>query len=141
MKYAIIKEKESNDEQTLSDYDNVNHYSEQDNKIRSSADIVSLSTSMTSSAQYDHCPMTFTGEQQNKQETKRTNDDHDYILVHQQKAIAQLTTMNNRSDTGLRDDDEEYVQSTRIFDNEEYEGILSDHSESSDDFRLVDFFY
>ncbi|CAF5076017.1 unnamed protein product, partial [Rotaria magnacalcarata] len=146
-KCTIIKPQEKDDEQTLSAYDNVAYYSEQNNKIRSHVDVTSLISSMTSSMQDNHCPMTFTGEQLNKQETKRTNgqdgeeeeddyDDDDYFIVDQQKAIDQLTMMNNESETEVEeeyDHDDEHFESTRLFDTGQHDGMLSDESQYSDD--------
>ncbi|CAM4769790.1 unnamed protein product [Rotaria magnacalcarata] len=148
-KCTIIKPQEKDDEQTLSAYDNVAYYSEQNNKIRSHVDVTSLISSMTSSMQDNHCPMTFTGEQLNKQETKRTNgqdgeeeeddyDDDDYFIVDQQKAIDQLTMMNNESETEVEeeyDHDDEHFESTRLFDTGQHDGMLSDESQYSDDLR------
>ncbi|CAF4935046.1 unnamed protein product, partial [Rotaria socialis] len=138
-KCTIIKSQEKDDEQTLSAYDNVAYYSEQNNKIRSHVDITSLISSMTSSMQDNHCPMTFTGEQLNKQETKRTNeqegdeeddydDDDDYFIVDQQKAIDQLAMMNNESETEVEeeyDHEDEHFESTRLFDTGQHDGMLS----------------
>ena len=61
-KYTIVKEKEC-----LSDYDNANHYSQQDIKIRSNVDNVSLNKSMTLSMLQDHCRRISTDEQLNQQ--------------------------------------------------------------------------
>ncbi|CAF1116758.1 unnamed protein product [Rotaria sordida] len=152
IKCTIIKEKETDDEQTLSVYDNVNYYSEQNNKIRSHADNVSLNLPMTSSIQDNHCPMTFTGEQLNKQEKKRTNeqqeedddndddddDDDDYFIVDQQKTIDQLTMMNNENEIENDeeyDHDNEHFESTRLYDNGQHDGNLSDESQYSDDLK------
>ncbi len=151
VKCTIIEEKETDDEQTLSDYDNVNDYSEHNNKISSSVDIVSLKSSITSTMQYNPYPMIFLGEQLNKQERTSTSedddddndDDDDYIIVDQQKPIVQLTMMNNESKVEIEeiyDDDDEYFESTRLFDNEQLNGNLSDQSQYSDDLRLIFYF-
>jgi hypothetical protein len=114
-KCTIVKEKEC-----LSDYDNVNHYGEQDNKIRSKVDNVSINKSMTSSLQQDHCRRISTDEQQLNQQEKRTNHDNnddDYIKVNQQAIVHSINMKEN-------DDD----------------GHYSDESNCSDDLRLVFFF-
>ncbi|CAF0803049.1 unnamed protein product [Rotaria sp. Silwood1] len=156
-KCTVIKEDENDDdydEQTLSLYDNVDYYSEQNNKIRSHADNVSLNSSMTSSMQDDHCPMTFTGEQQNKHGKKRTNeqeeeeeddedeDEDDYFIVYQQKTVDQLTMMNSENEIEIEeeeeegyDHDDEHFESTKLVDNGQHDGILSDESQYSDDLR------
>ncbi|CAF0972859.1 unnamed protein product [Adineta steineri] len=143
VKYTIIKE---NNEQTLSDYDNVSHRSKYNSKIRSHADIVSVNSSMTSTIQYNHCPMMLYGEQLNKQERTSTSednddyyydDDDDYIIIDQQNPIVQLTMMNNESEIELEeDDDDEYYQeidSRRLFDNEQLNGYISDDIRYSSD--------
>jgi hypothetical protein len=120
-KYTVLREKEC-----LSDYDNVNHYCEQDNKIRSNVDNVSLNKSMTSSMQQDHCRRIFTDEQQLNQQEKRTNDvDDDYITVNQQ-AIVHSIKMNNdiKMVTQQENDDDDG-------------GHYSNESDCSDDLRLV----
>jgi hypothetical protein len=148
IKYNIISANNNDVEQSLSDYDNVNHYSEQNNTIRLSADIVSLNSSMTSSMQYNHCPMTFTDEQLDQQEKKRTDedddddddDDDDYIIIDPQKSIEHLTMMNNENEFEIEeeyDHDDEHFESTRLFDNGQHDGIPSDESQYSDDLRLV----
>jgi hypothetical protein len=101
--------------------------SEENKTIRSSVDIVSLNSSMTSS-------IPFTVKQLNKSEEKKINEDDDdeyYIIVDQQKSIDHLTMMNNENEF---DDDDD---ATRLFDNGQHDGIHSDESQYSDDFRLV----
>jgi hypothetical protein len=121
-KCKIVKEKEC-----LSDYDNVNHYCEQDNTIRSKADNVSINKSMTSSIQQDHCRRISTDEQLNQQE-KRTNYNDDYIEVNQQ-AIVHSIKMNNgiKMVTQQENDDVDGDDG----------GHYSDESNFSDDLRLV----
>jgi hypothetical protein len=126
-KYTVVKEKEDDVQQCLSDYDNVNHYTQQDNKIRSSADNIPLNKSMTSSMQRRRI---LTDEQLNQQE-KRTNendydDDDGYIKVNQHP-IVQSTRMNK--------DIEMVTQHEHDVDDEHY----SDVSHSSDELRLVFF--
>ena len=95
--------------------------------------------------QYNNCPMTFTGDQLNKQEKKRTDedddddDDDDYIIIDPQKSFEHLTMMNNESEVEIEeyDHDDEHFESTRLFDNGQHDGIPSDESEYSDDLRLV----
>lgn len=155
-KCTIVQEKENDVELPLSDYDNANYYSEQNNKIRSQVDSVSLNTSMTSSVQANHCLMTFTGEQLNKQDTNRTNeqrdeeddydDDDDYFIVDQQKPVDQFVMMNNESEIAVEDNqecnnDDEHFESTRLYDNGEHDGMLSDESQFSDDLRSVCTYY
>lgn len=98
---------------------------------------------MTSSLQNDHCPMAFTGEQLNKQEQRRAkdegdDDDDDYIIVDQQKLTDQVTTMNNENEIEDEyDQDDEQFTSTRLLDNGQHDGMLSDESQYSDDIRFV----
>ncbi|CAF1356808.1 unnamed protein product [Adineta steineri] len=144
VKYTIIKE---NNEQTLSDYDNVSHRFKYNSKIRSHADIVSVNSSMTSTVQYNHCPMMLYGEQLNKQEKTNTNEDHDYIIVDQQNPIVQLTMMNYEKEIELEEEEEDYdghgdqeeyhheIESRRLFDNEQHNGYNSDQLQYSDDIR------
>ena len=142
IKYTIITEEEEeereddDDQQTLSDYDNVSHYSEQSNQIRSTTDIVSLNSSMTSTMQYDHCPMMCFGEQLNKQRKASTSedddDDDDYIIIGQQQPVVQFTAMN----TEMEDDYDEHFESARLFDNEPLTADFSDPSDDFEDFRL-----
>ncbi len=86
----------------------------------------------------------FTGKQLNKQkEKKRTSQDDDddeeeeeeeeeyYIIVDQQKSIDQLAMMNKNNE--IDDDDD----ATKLYDNGQHDGIYSDESQYSDDFRLV----
>jgi hypothetical protein len=81
-----------------------------------------------------------TGKQSNKQEEKKTNeeeeeddDDEYYIIVNHRKSLQQLT-MDNSIDF---DDD---IESTRLYDNGQHDGIHSDESQCSDDLRFVFFF-
>jgi hypothetical protein len=118
-KYTIVKEKEC-----LSDYDDVNHYCEQDNKIRSNVDNVSLNKSMTSSMQRN-----FTAEQLNQQKN-RTNENEnndDYIKANQQ-AIDHSIKMNNQIEMMITQDEN---------DDDNDDGHYSDQSHYSDDLRLV----
>lgn len=111
---------------------------------------------MTSSVQANHCLMTFTGEQLNKQDTNRTNeqrdeeddydDDDDYFIVDQQKPVDQFVMMNNESEIAVEDNqecnnDDEHFESTRLYDNGEHDGMLSDESQFSDDLRSVCTYY
>jgi hypothetical protein len=141
-KYRIMDEKDDgNNQQTLSDYDNVDHYLEPETKLRSSADIVSLNRSMTSSVPREQCTATFTGEQLNQHDEQRRahrGDDDDYIIVDQERALDQLTMITNERDFSLQeeyDNDDEHMESTRLFDHGEHDGMLSDQSASSDDLR------
>jgi len=93
--------------------------------------------------QYNHCPLTFTGDQLNKQEKERTDeqdddhdDDDDYIIIDPQKSFQHLTIMNNENEMEY-DHDDEHFESTRLFDNGQHDGNLSDESQYSDDLRLV----
>ena len=137
-KYRIVDEHDDgNNQQTLSDYDNVDHYLEQETKLRSSADIVSLNRSMSSSVPREQCTATFTGEQLN-QHDERHRDDDDYIIVDQERAREQLTMISNERDFSVQeeyDNDDEHMESTRLFDHGEHDGMLSDQSQSSDDLR------
>jgi len=118
-KYTIVKEKEC-----LSDYDNVIHYSDQHNKIRSNVDNVSLNKLMTSSIQHRRIS---TDEQLNQQE-KRTNDNiNDYNKVNQQ-AIVHSRKMNNSIEMMTQQEND---------DDDDDDGHYSDESSCSDDLRLV----
>ena len=137
-KYRVIEEQDHEDKQTLSDYDNVYHHHHDllGTKIRSNENIVSSNISLTSSMQHDQCPLPFTGEQVDKQDTNKqpTDDDH---------CIRLETTMNETSEfsayerDAADDDNEEYFQSTRLLDQGEHDGMFSDLSQDSDDFRFV----
>ncbi|CAF4182652.1 unnamed protein product [Adineta steineri] len=102
---------------------------------------------MTSTVQYNHCPMMLHCEQLNKQEKTNTNEDHDYIIVDQQNPIVQLTMMNYEKEIELEEEEEDYdghgdeeeyhqeIESTRLFDNEQHNGYNSDQLQYSDDIR------
>jgi hypothetical protein len=52
--------------------------------------------------------------------------------------------MNNESIVEIEeeyDHDDEYFESTRLFDNEQLNGNLSDQSQDSDDLRLIFYFF
>ncbi len=120
------------DQSILFNADIVNQSSNQNHPIRSSVDNVSLNSSMTSS-------ITSIGKQSNKQEEKKTNevdddDDEYYIIVNHYKSLEQLTMIN---EIDFDDDD---IESTRLYDNGQHDGMYSDESQYSDDFRLVFFF-
>ena len=115
--------------QTLSNDDLVNQSSEQHHTIRSSVDILSLNSSLTSS-------LPSIAKQLNQQEEeKQTNADDDDseeydIIVNKQNSLQRLTMINDN-------DDEEFLDSTKLYDNGQHDGIHSDESQYSDDFRLV----
>ena len=146
-KYRIVNEKDDgNNQQTLSDYDNVDHYLEQETKLRSSADIVSLNRSMSSSLPRKQCTASFADEQLNQHDEQLRahrggdggRDDDDYIIVDQERARQQLTMITNERDFSLQeeyDNDDEHMESTRLFDHGEHDGMLSDQSQSSDELR------
>ena len=157
-RFTITKEKEKeneNDEdRTLFDYDNINRYLEQNNKIRSCTDVASLNSSVTSSTQHDHCSIAFNNEQINKQEKKRANEDdgndddnddgdddnNDNYIVVQQRSMEQLTMINSENEikTEEYDFDDKHFESIKLFDNGQHEGMLSDDSEYlSENLRLV----
>ncbi len=125
-KCTIVEDKEC-----LSDYDNVNHYFEQDNKIRSKVDNVSINKTMTSSMQQDHCRRISTDEQLNQQE-KRTNHNDDYIEVNQQ-AIVHSIKMNNDIRMVIQQENDDVDGDDG--------GHYSDESNFSDDLRLVFLFF
>ena len=133
-KYRVVEEQDHDDKQTLSDYDNVYHHELRETAIRSNAKIVSSNISLTSSVQNDQCPLPSTGEQVDKQDNnKQRTDDHHCIRVNR--------TMNETSEFSAQgretDDEEEQFQSTRLFDQGEHDGMFSDSSENSDQFRFV----
>ena len=115
-------------QQTLSNDHLVNQSPEQHNTIRSSVDNVSLNSSMTSS-------IPSLGKQLNDQE----EDDHDdeeeeyYIIVNSRRSHAQLTMNHHENDI----DEEELIESTKMYDNGQYDGTPSDESQQSDDLRSV----
>lgn len=138
-KYRVIEEHDHEDKQTLSDYDNVylHHHDLLGTKIRSNENIVSSNISLTSSMQDDQCPLPFTGEQVDKQDHNKQRTDADHCIRLE-------TTMNETSefsaherDAADDDDNEEYFQSTRLLDQGEHDGMFSDLSQDSDDFRFV----
>ncbi|UJR25746.1 hypothetical protein I4U23_007096 [Adineta vaga] len=144
MKYTIVTEEEEYDDdnqQTLSDYDNVSRYSEDNTRIRSNVDIVSLNVSMTSTMQYNHCSTMCLGEQLNKQEKMSTSehddsdDDDDYIIIDQQKPVVQFATMNDESEIETEDEYDQNFESANLFDNEPLTTSLSDQSQDFDDPR------
>ena len=138
-KYRVVEEQDHEDKQTLSDYDNVYHHHHHDllgTKIRSNENIVSSNISLTSSMQHDQCPLPFTGEQVDKHDNNKQPTDADHCIRLE-------TTMNETSEFSAHerdaadDDNEEYFQSTRLLDQGEHDGMFSDLSQDSDDFRFV----
>lgn len=133
-------------QQTLSNDHLVNQSPEQHNTIRSSVDIVSLNSSMTSSIP----PI---GKQLNQQEKKRTNeeeeedidddDDDDeeeeeyYMIINSLRSRVQLTMNHHENDI----EDEELIESTKLYDNGQYDGTPSDESQQSDDLRFEFHFF
>jgi len=109
-KCTIVEDKEC-----LSDYDNVNHYFEQDNKIRSKVDNVSINKTMTSSMQQDHCRRISTDEQLNQQ-----------AIVHSIKMNNDIRMVIQQENDDVDGDDG---------------GHYSDESNFSDDLRLVFLFF
>lgn len=103
----------------------ISRIDQQNHPIRSSVDNVSLNSSMTSS-------LPSTGKQLNKQKEKKTNegdyDDEYYIIVNHRKSLQQLTMINQID----FDDD---IESTRLYDNGQHDGMHSDESQYSDDLR------
>jgi hypothetical protein len=143
-KYRIIEEKDTDDRQALSDYDNVNHCDEHETNIRSHEDIVSLNLSSTSSMMNNvHCPLTFAGEQVDQQMNSKQLIDDD-MRLDQQQSIIHLTMIHNTSELMLQNEYEHYdrhLPTTSMFDYDEHDDRISDQSEDSDDLRLVRFFF
>lgn len=113
-------------QQTLSNDHLVNQSSEQHNTIRSSVDNVSLNSSMTSS-------IPFLGKQE-EDDHDDEEDEYDIIVNSRRRTHAQLTM--NHHDNEI--EEEELIESTKLYDNGQYDGTPSDESQQSDDLRLVD---
>ncbi|UJR23180.1 hypothetical protein I4U23_026199 [Adineta vaga] len=134
-KYTIVKEKDC-----LSDYDN--QHVEQDNKIRSNVDNVSLNKLMTSSIQHDHCRRNFTDEQQNQQEKQRTNDNindqnrvDQQVIVHSIKMnnCIEIMTQHDNDGDGDDNDDGHYTDESNYSDDLRYSSDAARNSCASDD--------
>ncbi|CAF4373402.1 unnamed protein product [Rotaria sp. Silwood2] len=133
-KCTVVKEQEC-----LSDYDNVNHCSKQNNTIRSNIDNVSLNKSMTSSLQYEHCRKISTDEQLNQQ-SKQTNENENnndvYSQVNQQEIVHSIK-MNNHIEMIARqeedDDDGHYSDESHYSDDLRYSSDAARNSCASDD--------
>lgn len=115
-------------QQTLSNDHLVNQSPEQHNTIRSSVDNVSLNSSMTSS-------IPSLGKQLDDQEDDHDEEDEYYIIVNSRRSHVQLTMNHHENDI----DEEELIESTKLYDNGQYDGTPSDESQQSDDLRLVYF--
>ncbi|CAF1103339.1 unnamed protein product [Rotaria sp. Silwood1] len=135
-KCTVVKEQEC-----LSDYDDVNHCSKQNNKIRSNIDNVSLNKSMTSSLQHEHRRKISTDEQLNQQ-SKQTNEneknDDVYSQVNQEEIVHSITMNNHiemipRQENDDDDDDEHYSDESHYSDDLRYSSDAARNSCASDD--------
>ncbi|CAF3473427.1 unnamed protein product [Rotaria sp. Silwood1] len=135
-KCTVVKEQEC-----LSDYDDVNHCSKQNNKIRSNIDNVSLNKSMTSSLRHEHCRKISTDEQLNQQ-SKQTNEneknDDVYSQVNQEEIVHSITMNNHiemipRQENDDDDDDEHYSDESHYSDDLRYSSDAARNSCASDD--------
>ena len=117
-------------QQTLSNDHLVNQSPEQHNTIRSSVDIVSLNSSMTSSIP----PI---GKQLNQQEEQEEEEEEYYMIVNSPRSRVQCIMNHHENDI----EEEELMESTKLYDNGQYDGTASDESQQSDDLRLVLLFH